>query len=105
MKFRKKPVVIDATQFREADKDTHAHVNFSRPGAGDNSVDLIDGKHWVQTSHGPAIVSDGDWVITGVNGEHYPCADDFFRATYEPAEGHQEIEAWARGKFNEGELS
>ncbi len=29
-------------------------------------------------------VSDGDWIITGVQGEHYPCKPDIFAATYEP---------------------
>lgn len=28
----------------------------------------------------------GDWVIEGVQGEHYPCKDDIFRATYEPVD-------------------
>ena len=32
-------------------------------------------------------VHPGDWIITGVQGEKYPCKDDVFRATYEPVEG------------------
>jgi hypothetical protein len=31
-------------------------------------------------------VSPGDWIITGVQGEHYPCKPDIFAATYELAE-------------------
>lgn len=32
------------------------------------------------------IVSDGDWVITGVNGEKHPCKPDIFEETYEAVE-------------------
>jgi hypothetical protein len=30
-------------------------------------------------------VAPGDWIITGVQGEHYPCKPEIFAATYEPA--------------------
>ena len=30
--------------------------------------------------------SPGDWIITGVMGEHYPCKPDIFALTYEPVE-------------------
>ena len=83
MKFRKKPVVIDAVQFRVADKSTHMNVNYSHPQP--NGISSLDGKYWVQTLEGPLIVSDGDWIITGIKGEHYPCKPDIFAATYEPA--------------------
>ncbi len=84
MKFRKKPVVIDAVQFKADDTTTHEHVNFSNPSDdGVTAVSSTYGKHWVQTMEGPLIVSDGDWIITGVKGEHYPCKPDIFAATYE----------------------
>ena len=35
---------------------------------------------------GDMYVQPGDWVITGIKGEVYPCKDDIFRATYEPVE-------------------
>lgn len=85
MKFRKKPVVIDATQFKVNDKSTHEHVNFGFPSEDALSSSGLDGKHWVQTLEGPLIVSEGDWIITGVKGEHYPCKPDIFAATYDPA--------------------
>jgi hypothetical protein len=31
------------------------------------------------------FVTPGDWIITGVKGEHYPCKPDIFEATYEEA--------------------
>ena len=84
MKFRKKPVVIDATQFKANDPATHTNVNFSEPQL-DGNASFLDGKFWIQTLEGPHIVSEGDWIITGVKGEHYPCKPDIFEMTYEPA--------------------
>lgn len=40
---------------------------------------------WIDTLEGGHIVCPGDWVITGVKGETYPCKNDIFEATYEPA--------------------
>jgi hypothetical protein len=40
---------------------------------------------WIDTLEGGHIVCPGDWVITGVAGERYPCKDGIFQATYEPA--------------------
>lgn len=39
---------------------------------------------WIQTLEGGHIVCPGDWVITGVRGEKYPCKPDIFEATYDP---------------------
>lgn len=72
MKFRKKPVVIEATQwFKMGD---HPMVT-----AFENE------KGWVDTLEGGHVVTPGDWIITGIKGEHYPCKPDIFEATYEPA--------------------
>ena len=40
---------------------------------------------WIDTLEGGHIVCPGDWVITGVKGERYPCKPDIFEATYEAA--------------------
>jgi len=40
----------------------------------------------IDTLEGKMTVSPGDWIITGVKGEKYPCKPDVFDATYEPAE-------------------
>jgi hypothetical protein len=73
MKFRKKPVVIDATRwFKFGD---HPDV-----------AQYMNGSGWIETLEGGHVVTPGDWVITGVKGEHYPCKPDIFEATYEPAE-------------------
>jgi len=57
-KFRKKPVVVEATKL-------------TRPMT-------------VETLEGTMKGNPGDWLITGVNGEQYFCKDDIFRKTYEP---------------------
>ena len=41
---------------------------------------------WIDTLEGGHIVCPGDYVITGVKGEHYPCKPDIFDATYEVVE-------------------
>jgi len=44
---------------------------------------IMDDHGWIDTLEGGHIVCPGDWVITGVQGEHYPCKPDIFEATYE----------------------
>lgn len=87
MKFRKKPVVVEAVQF------------------GGSSSDVADLKRWIEggeysrhpvrtkdlgrvleipTLEGVMTASPGDWIIKGVKGEFYPCKPDIFAATYEP---------------------
>lgn len=39
---------------------------------------------WIDTLEGGHIVCPGDFVITGINGETYPCKSEIFAATYEP---------------------
>ena len=72
MKFRKKPVVIEAEQFNIIDKMWPNGV-YKDP----------EGATHIDTLEGPLHVSDGDWIITGVKGERYPCKPDIFEATYE----------------------
>jgi hypothetical protein len=89
MKFRKKPVVIEATQwFKDGD---HPHVVDLPPKVSDTLEERAMGWspaqiRWIGTLEGGHIVSPGDWIITGVQGEMYPCKPDIFEATYEAAE-------------------
>jgi hypothetical protein len=100
-KFRKKPVVIEATQwFRNGDhpedgNDGEGEVvrYFRRPEpeyAGAVLHELCGVQWhdhgWIDTLEGGHTVCPGDWIITGVQGEHYPCKPDIFEATYEPVE-------------------
>ncbi len=77
MKFRKKPVIIEATQWFK-DGDHQAVSSFETPNED------MQGFGWINTLEGGHIVTPGDWIITGVKGEHYPCKPDIFAATYEP---------------------
>lgn len=78
MKFRKKPVVIEATQwFKHGD---HPKVTIMPRGRESAT------KGWIHTLEGGHEVTPGDWIITGVKGEHYPCKPDIFEQTYEAAE-------------------
>lgn len=61
MKFRKRPIVIEAHQTDKA---------------------MI-----IPTLEGPLRAAPGDWIITGLRGEQYPCKPDIFEKTYEPVEG------------------
>lgn len=119
-KFRKKPVVIEATQwFKNGDHpQDYAEVvhglenghmrEFSPEHCRANDWEgavvrryrhpEVDGQAtcqhcgrimhvhgWIETLEGGHIACPGDWVITGIKGEHYPCKPDIFAATYEPA--------------------
>ena len=83
-KFRKLPAIIDAVLFQpdldDPRKNLPAGVYYS--GTTDDYTD----HHWfIGTLEGRMRVRPGDWVITGVNGERYPCKPDIFAKTYEPA--------------------
>jgi len=80
MKFRKKPVVIDATQWNK-DGD-HPNVFIHKDGG----QVWVNGQAYCETLEGRHLVTPGDWIITGVKGEHYPCKPDIFEMTYEAAE-------------------
>ena len=88
MKFRKKPVVIEAMQYLNDPAIRAACIAFS--GAQSTSID-DDGAEYeleslrIHTLEGTMRCSVGDWIIKGVNGEFYPCKPDIFAATYEQA--------------------
>jgi hypothetical protein len=78
-KFRKKPVVIDAVQWFK-DGDHPAVKVWDRGGhVYKNGTPLIE------TLKGEHRVTPGDWIITGLAGEHYPCKAEIFAAAYDPA--------------------
>ncbi len=82
MKFRKKPVVIEAVQYTGTD-ESYAAVCAFAPGV--HFEPCGDRKFHVPTLEGPHIASPGDWIIRGVKGELYPCKPDIFSATYDAA--------------------
>ena len=91
MKVRKKPVVVEAITFDEFVKYGLEHTD-----------NVVDGMPWsfeyngwpvthendkcyiIPTLEGNHIFTPNDMLITGVNGEIYPCKLDVFNKTYEP---------------------
>lgn len=76
-KYRKKPVVIDAIKY---DKQ---HIGRLLNFCGVLEYNPHDNEYYVKTLEGCMKVSDGDYIIKGVNGEFYPCKADIFEKTYE----------------------
>ena len=107
MKYRKKPIVIEATQwFKSGDHPEDNREEFKgsdgQPFLGEGKVvryyrrPELDGQYpcqycskimhvhgWIDTPEGGHNVCPGDWIITGVEGEHYPCKPSVFAATYD----------------------
>lgn len=79
MKFRKKPVVIEAVQFTSERLEACCRF-IGREHIGSASPDHIE----ILTLEGSLSARLGDWIIKGVKGEFYPCKADIFEATYEP---------------------
>ena len=82
MKFRKKPVVIDAVRWMTDNYNEIADF-VGVTVSGDGS------KLYINTPEGVMTAQPFDWIIKGVKGEFYPCKPDIFEATYEP--GVEEI--------------
>ena len=105
--YRKKPVVIEATQwFKNGDHPDDGTETFKM---GEFRGELFEGKvvryyrrpdddgkrqcnqcghimhnhGWIDTLEGGHVVCPGDFIITGVHGERYPCKPDIFEQTYE----------------------
>lgn len=72
MKYRKKPVVIEAVKF---DGINLPDGVMREPGMTNGYIDTLEGR---------MTVAPGEWVITGVKGERCLCKPDIFAATYEP---------------------
>jgi hypothetical protein len=112
MKYRKKPVVIEASQWFKNGDHPHDYVGMEAPDGNGGVYQRIEGllvrffRHpevsgtkecqhckntmhnhgWIDTLEGGHIVCPGDFIITGVKGENYPCKPDIFEATYEIVE-------------------
>lgn len=89
LKFRKKPVIIEAVQWKGNNFDEV--MNFMQCFHG-NKLNYENeeenayksGLLTIKTLEGNMIASKNDWIIKGVKGEFYPCKPSIFKATYEP---------------------
>ena len=85
MKYRKKPIVIEAMKWDGSDNvllwvaksDRELQVNFQND----------EPSLFIKTLEGTHEAKFGDFIIKGVQGEYYPCKPDIFEATYEKVEG------------------
>ncbi len=91
MRYRKKPLVIDAWQWLPGNLEAAgrlvgellaAGADFHHPSGLGETTTLV-----IRTLEGEMVAQPGDWVIKGVKGEFYPCKPEIFEATYEPADG------------------
>ena len=91
MKFRKKPVVVDAIKWTGNNFDdikeftqNKCFMNHFVGGSEDGEgYPQIYEKLEIPTLEGLHSANIGDWIIKGVKGEFYPCKPDIFEATYE----------------------
>lgn len=82
MKFRKKPVVIEAKQFGLVDGSAAEIIEWAHP----LQIRLTSEGLVIPTLEGRMTADRGDWIIKGIKGEFYPCKPDIFEATYEKVE-------------------
>lgn len=89
--YRKKPVIVEAQRWWKDRPHpavrmlTESNQPLDTTGGHCGYCGIIYLLHgWVSTKEGGHIVCPGDWIVTGVQGERYPCKPDIFQQTYEP---------------------
>lgn len=88
MKFKKRPVVIEAIQLEFTTTSQQECINFT----GGKAKKGFAGSVIIPTLEGNMTANTGDWIIKGVNGEFYPCKPLIFAKTYEPVEKIDKLE-------------
>jgi hypothetical protein len=99
MKYRKRPVIIEAIQWIGTGKNIVDVYNFLENKNVSSGIDVEpEGKNFyiqfdngtcqlgsliIKTLEGDMKANIGDYIIKGVNGEYYPCKPDIFEKTYE----------------------
>lgn len=89
MKYRKKPVVIEAIQWT---RDNYEEVlEFTNESCSSIFCEYLEvGKRYhyiyINTLEGTMKAEVGDYIIKGIKGEFYPCRKDIFEETYEKVE-------------------
>jgi hypothetical protein len=99
MRFRMKPVEVEARQFDGTSESGAALVTWATENGAEGEYHPFLADHFkgdpnvyvahpdpymrIVTLEGTMVASRGDWIIKGVKGEFYPCKPDIFEATYE----------------------
>lgn len=91
MKFRKKPVLVDAVQYTPGLEDGYACYEIGGRFVGyyakTEPLPRVVRKPAIMTALGYREVEAGDWIVTDAGGGRWPCGPDVFAQTYEPADG------------------
>ncbi|QMU08601.1 DUF1642 domain-containing protein [Levilactobacillus suantsaii] len=82
IKIYRKTVTIKAEQFDGSQKMIKKYGIEDSAESGYNDSDWEDEGLCIPTKEGCLRINNGDWVATGIEGEHWPIADDVFRKTY-----------------------
>ncbi|MEX2430784.1 MAG: hypothetical protein WD645_02560 [Dehalococcoidia bacterium] len=82
MRYRKKPVVVEAMRYHHDDASLSALFEF----IPESFVQVSQNSIQVKTLEGWMDASPGDYIIKGLKGEYYPCKPDAFDETYDLAE-------------------
>lgn len=78
MKFRKKPIEIEAIQFDGTKESAIKIINWTNSIAKYESDTLK-----INTLEGVMVADISDWIIKGIKGEFYPCKDEIFKSSYD----------------------
>jgi hypothetical protein len=85
MKYRKKPIEIEAIQFNGKNiKEIELFLGYKPEKYYDSMANLTILS--IKTIEGTLVAMEDDWIIKGIRGEFYPCKPDIFKLTYEKIE-------------------
>lgn len=92
IKFRKKPVEIEAMQVEDDIRVHESICQWAENSTAEGGIvpvvmSRFDSHLIIHTLEGTMHADIGDWIIRGVQGEFYPCREDIFRQTYKAVEG------------------
>ena len=89
MKYRKKPIEIEAIKFNG--ENAYEIMQWAHKDCPDEFNSIVRAAPFkdrlvIRTLEGLMEAHGGDWIIKGIKGEFYPCKPDIFEATYEAVE-------------------
>ena len=85
MKYKKKPVVIEAIKWNGTPESTN-EIKEAFMGFRSIAYNPVSNKLIIETLEGTMAANPDDWIIKGIKGEIYPCKPDIFNAIYEAVE-------------------
>ena len=102
MKYRKKPVEVEAVQwFKQGDHPAVQEFVFEDFGT----------KYGIRTLEGTMWVQPGCWIVgPDVDGEYWPVQDSVFKQTYDPVEEIESVsidldKTWSDTKFSQEQIN